>query len=480
MNPRDTLHAFLVERLGADAVLSEAEAMAPYREDYTEVEPRDPDLVAFVTSTEEVQAVVRKAAELKIPITPRVFGTNVGGLCIPGEGGLVLDFTRMNRVIEIDEEDMIAIIEPGVSQRILKAHLQEREIPLTLGYSLAPPDTSVFANALLGGLTNRSLKYGDQSESISGLEVVLPDGSLVRTGAWAVEGVKAYGRVPLPDLSGLFIAWQGTTGIATRMAFQLWPLHPLNKRIFFLSYEPKATFEVVRRLCRKEVCDDIGGLSWPSSKMMLGVQRPHPEPAEGEPTFFLYLDLTAGIPEEMAVKERIVNDVVDEMRRAGHEYEGPLDIETLVKVNPAMDKFAEFPTHLDFLTDHPGRGLTWIGTYGPLSRFTEGTDRATEVMVRRGFPPIIVSRPMRGGHFGVLRFIAVFDKDDPDEVAAVRALNRELLPLLTDLGFVMYKTPIWAWEALRGRIDPGFLKLMTDAKAMLDPGRLMNPGKLGL
>jgi len=471
---------FLVDLLGADSVLDKAEQFAEYREDFTEIEPCEPDLVAFVTDTEQVRAIVKKAGEKRVPITPRVFGTNIGGLTLATEGGLVLDMTRMNRVLEVNVDDMYAVIEPGVTQRIMKNHLVEHELPLTLGYSLAPPDTSVFANALLGGLTNRSLKYGDQSQSISGLEVVLADGSLVRTGSWAVEGMPPFGRVPLPDLSGLFIGWQGTTGIATRMAFQLWPQHPLGRRLFYLTYSPKATYDAMLTLCKKEICDDIAGLSWPPAKMMMGVTRPHPYPSEGEPTFFVYVDLTAEIPEEMAVKEKILQSVFDDLGRRGEPFEGPLDVEMLVRVNPAMDKFAEFPTDLDFLTDHGGGGLTWIGTYGPISRFAKGAEICTEIMAGNGIAPVIVSRPMRGGHFGVLRFISIFDKKDPDEVGRVKQVNRELLAALTEMGFLMYKTPIWAWRELKGRIDPGYLELLARSKKLLDPNRIFNPGKMEL
>jgi len=471
---------FLVDLLGAANVKDDPETLSKYSEDYTEHEPCRPDLVAFVENAEQVQKIVAKANERKVPLVPAVYRTNIGGLCIPAEGGVVLDMTRMDRVLDVNADDMYAVIEPGVTQQIIKDHLAKLGVPLALGYSLAPPWTSVFANALLGGLTNRSLKYGDQSAWISGLEVVLPDGSIVRTGSWAMKGALPFGLVPFPDLSGLFVAWQGTTGIATKMAFQLWPKHPLNKRLFVLTYGPRATYGAMRRLCKTEVCDDIGGLSWPAGKMMMGVKRPHPAPQEGEPTFFLYADLTAEIPEEMAVKEKVLKSVLDGLSKEGEKFEEPLDIMTLLKVNPAMGKFAEFPTELDFLTDHGGGGLTWIGTYGPLSRFVEAAEAGTALMVRHGFPPMIVSRPMRGGHFGVLRFISIFDKKDAAEVAKVRTLNAELLAMLSDRGFVMYKTPIWAWKELSARLDPGMLDLIRRVKNMIDPNRIMNPGRMGL
>ncbi len=472
------MRAFLRDLLGPDNVLDGPAHLGPYSEDYTEIPAAWPDLVALVEKTEQVQAIVRRAAAEKVPLVPRVYNTNVGGLCIPEQGGIVLDMTRINRIVEVNEADMYAVIEPGVTQRMLKEHLSSCATPLTLGYSLAPPDTSVFANALLGGLTNRSLKYGDQSQSISGLEVVRWDGTLARLGSWAVDGVLPFGRVPLPDLAGLYIGWQGTTGIATRMAFQLWPRHPLERRLFYLTYSAEATFEVMMRLCRAEICEDIGGLSWPSAKMMLGVRHPHPEPSPGDPLFFLYIDLAAEIPEEMAAKEKVLERAFDGVKERGEEVDGPLDVRDLVRVNAALGKFAEFPTDLDFLTHHGGGGLSWVGTYGPVSRFERAAEVATEIMVRRGFPPVIVSRPMRGGHYGVIRFITLFDKGQAEEVLEVRRVNGELLEALTREGFLMYKTPVWAWEKLKPGLDAGMLRLLGEVRTLLDPGTLFNPGKL--
>lgn len=472
---------FLVQLLGEENVLSRPEQLAPYREDFTEIEPCEPELVARVESTAQVQAIVRRCAEQHVPITPRVYGTNIGGLALATEGGLILDMTQMDRVVEVNAEDMYAVIEPGVTQRILKDHLTRLGLPLTFGFSLAPPDTSVFANALLGGLTNRSLKYGNQSDSISGLELVTADGGLVRTGAWAVAGVSPFARVPLPDLSGLFLGWQGTTGIATRMAFQLWPLHPHGLRLFYLTYGPAVTYAAMQRLCRAEICEDIGGLSWPSAKMMMGVRRPHPFPGAGEPTFFLYVDLAAETRAELEAKRAHVATLIAAAAADGGEpYEGPFDVATLVRINPALSKFAEFPTDLESLTAHGGGGLTWIGTYGPLSRFAEAAAAGTELMAGMGVPPLIVSRPMRGGHFGVLRFITIFDKQDPAEVEHTRQVNRALLELLTGKGFLMYKTPIWAWHELRAKMDPGMLALLARVKSVLDPQRIFNPGKMEL
>lgn len=469
---------FLKSLLGAENVLTGPDQLSPYREDFTEIEPVDPLCAAFVTTTEQVQAIVKQCHETRTPLTARVYGTNVGGLALAAPGGVILDMSRMNRILDVNVDDMVAVIEPGVTQQMIKDHLADNNMPLVTGYSLAPPYTSIFANALLGGLTNRSLKYGDQSDWISGLEVVRYDGTLARTGAWALSDIP-FGLVPFPDVTGLFVAWQQTTGIATRMAFQLWPRHPLNERWFILSYSARGTYTAMSRLCKAEVCDDIGGLSWPSAKMMMGVKHPNPVPDEGEPRFFLYVDLTAETGAEMKAKRDIVFAIVRDVAALGERFEDPLDVESLVRVNPALSGFAEFPTDLKFLTSHGGGGLSWIGTYGPLSRMAEAVDAAVELMTRHGFPPLIVSRPMRGGHFVVYRLITTFDKADPDQVRRVREVNVELLELATSKGYVMYKTPAWAWAQLKDRIDPGLRRLMGEVKAMMDPHGIFNPGKLG-
>ena len=474
-----SLKSFLVKLLGEQQVIDDPDGLADYSEDSTEIEGQLPGVVALVSSAEQIQQIVRYASEGGIPLTPRVAGTNVGGLTIPSPGGLVIDLTRMNRVLEINDEDMYAIIEPGVTQQGLKEAIRESGYDLATGYSLAPPHTSVLANAVMGGLTNRSLKYGDQASWISGLEVVLGDGSTIRTGSWALSEVP-FGRIPFPDLTGLFVGWQGTTGIVTKLAFQLWPAHPLNERLFILAYYVDKTYQAVAALCRTEICDDIGCLSWPSAKMMMGVPNPHPYPSEGDPLFFLYVDLTAETEDEMNAKKNILSSVLSRIDPKGRSFEEPLRIETLVKASPGLSGFAEFPTDLKFLTDHGGGGLSWIGTYGPVSRFAEAATVGMELMASRGVPPVIVSRPMRGGHFGVLRFISTFDKSDSEQVTLIRELNDELLEILTQRGFVMYKTPIWAWQKMEPRIDQGMLDMMRKIKGLMDPTGIFNPGKLCL
>ena len=467
----------LVEIFGEDRVITDPAALHEFHDDFTEIEGQDPAAVVVATEAAELSALVKLAAAKGFSLTPRIANTNVGGLAIAAEGGVIVDLSQMNRILEVNADEMYAVIEPGVTQQQLKDYLVEHEIPLTFGFSLGPPHVSILANCILDGLTNRSLKYGSMSLWVSGLEVVLADGSSLRTGSWAIDGISPFGRPPLPDLTGIFTAFQGTTGIVTKGVFQLWPQHPFEKRLFILGYDPESVFDAVQRLCRLEICEDIGGLSWPTGKMMMGVQYPDPEPDPDEPKWFLYVDLAATLPEEMALKERMLMMVLDEQRALGKRFEAPLDIHTLLKVNPAMGAFAEFPVDLEFLTNHGGGGLSWMGTYGPLHKFAATADVCNAIMARHGFAPAIVSRPMRGGHFGVLRFLVTFDKQDRDQVERVRTLMRELLDAATEAGFAMYKTPDWALRLLKDRIDPGTLEMIRKIKKLTDPDGILNPGK---
>jgi FAD/FMN-containing dehydrogenase len=470
-----TLRELFEPLVGVEAVIGPEQAAAfnEYASDYTEEEPRQPGLVLQPTTVEQVQAVVRAAREAGVSLTPRVSGSNVGGLAIPPTGGVVLDLRRMNRIIDVQVEDMYALIEPGVTWEQLKAHLEQADIPLRMGYPLSPPDTSIVANCLLDGLGNLSMRYGAMADWIGGLEVVLPDGQIARTGAPALSD-RWFGRSPLPDLTGMFVSMQGRTGVVTKMAFQLWPAPAHRRRTFILMYDRNGAFQAMRDLARYQICDDVGGLSWTTGKMLFGVERPA-DRDPGEPEFFLYLDLSGASARELELRLEILDDYLDGLRAQGFKAEKPLDIETLVRLNPRFGKLAEFPTRLEFLVDHPGGGLSWVGTYGPMSRFEAFGDAGFAIMERYGMPPTLVSRPMKGAHFGVMRFITTFDKSSAEERRVVREMSAEIIDAGLELGFIPYKTPPWVVRRIRERLDPGFVELMRRVLGAISPERTLSP-----
>jgi glycolate oxidase len=469
----------LLDRLaaivGPERLVTDAATLAEYAGDRTENPAHAPLAAVRLASVAEVQALLRLAHETGVPVTPRVAGTNTGGLAIPAEGGIVADLSGMNRILELNHPNMYALLEPGVTWEQLKKHLEDNGNDLVIGYPLAPPDTSVAAGCLMDGLSTLTLRWGPMGEWINGVEAVLPDGEIVRTGAGAVSDTW-FSRAPLPDLTGLFLNWFGTTGIVTRLAVQLWPRPAVRRRMFVPCARRDAAFAAMRALARTQLFDDVGGLSWVPSKKAFGVLRPGPRDPD-EPEFYLYIDVSGGDEREFALKMSVLRERLAALRRKGHGFADPIDIADLVRLNPVFKKFAELPVRLDFLLDHPGGGLSWVGTYGPIERLEEAATRAIETMEAHGFPPSVVSRPMRGGHFAVLRFIELFDRRDAGETERVARVNRELLEGLLDAGYVPYKCPPWAVPIVLERMDPGMVALMRRVKQMLDPKGILNPGK---
>ncbi len=461
--------------LPAECVLTDAATLAKFAEDITEVPGHPPDVVVRARDERDVREVVLLANRRRVPVVPVVSNLNVGGLAIPEKGGIVIDLSAMNRVLEVNEADQYMLLEPGVSWGDVRKLLDEKHPSLRFAYSFSPPHTSVLANCLMDGLVNLSLRHGSTGSWINGVEAVLPTGEVVRTGSGAA-GKTWCSNSPFPDLTGLFINFQGTTGIVTKMAVQLWPSRRLRRRAFVLGYDVDSTFALTKRLTRADVCDDIGGLSWPIAKLLFGEPNPVHR-AAGEPVFILYIDLSSDSEREFRYRLDTVQEAIDQARRGGAKFGDPLDLVDLVKIEPRFSKFADMPARLDFLLDHPGGGLTWVGTYGPVSRWEEGIRRGMALMEERGYPPIVVTRPMLGGHFGVLRFISLFDKKDPASVARVGDLNKALSDLVIDLGFWPYKTPGWVLARHRDKIDPGFLAMLDRVRRALDPNGILNPGK---
>ncbi len=466
----------LVQHLGEDKVRNDPEALAEFSRDITENPEGKPDLVVYPESAEDVRSVLTEANRHGVPVVPVMANSNLGGLAIPVRGGIVLCLSRMNRILEVNEEDQYAIIEPGVTWQDISEYLENNHPGMRFAYPLSPPDTGVVPNCIMDGLANLSLRHGSASHWINALEVVLPNGEILRTGHSAYDSIPCTNS-PFPGLNGLFTGFQGTTGVVVKLSVQLWPNRKYRRRLFLLAYDVDGAFSLIKRLAREDLVDDLGSLSLPTGKMLFGEYRPtFRDP--NEPLLFVYIDFSSNFERDFACKQEIINELVAGHREKGAQFDGPLNLDDLVRIEPRFSKFANFPTRLEFLLDHPGGGLTWVGTYGPVSRFEEGFKKGSEIMARHNLPPLIVARPMQGGHFGVLRWITVFNRDNEEDTEKARAVNVDLVDLAVGLGFFPYKTPQWVWERYAERLDPTFRRLVRDVKRLLDPGGIMNPGHL--
>ncbi len=180
---------------------------------------RAPDVVVFPRTTEEVSKVLRFAHRRGIPVTARGAGYGYVGGCVPLHGGIALSLARMNRIKEIHFADGVAVVEPGVITGVLQAAVRAQGL-------YYPPDPASLADCSLGGniATNaggpRCLKYGVTRHYILGLEVVLADGRVLRTGGRTHKNKTGF------DLIGIFVGSEGLLGVVTEATLRLLPLPP--------------------------------------------------------------------------------------------------------------------------------------------------------------------------------------------------------------------------------------------------------------
>jgi glycolate oxidase len=239
----------LAEVVGEAHVLSGDAVSEDYAHDEAlTAEPVLPAYVVRPSSAEEVAAVLRAANETGTPVTARGSGSGLCGSAIPRADGILVSFERMNRVLEIDTENHVAVVQPGVTLR----ELEERTAEVGLVYPVYPGELS----ASLGGnvATNaggmRAIRYGVTRHQVLGLEAVLPTGEVIRTGGKYSKASTGY------DLTQLIIGSEGTLALVTEATLKLQPRQPHQATVL----APFADLPAVTRAVPKVVGSGIGPL----------------------------------------------------------------------------------------------------------------------------------------------------------------------------------------------------------------------------
>ncbi len=208
----------LREILGNEIVVDDPEALAAHSGDKW-FAAHQPEVVVFARSTDDVRKLLQFASREKIPVTARGGGFGYVGGCVPAQGGIALSLMRMNRIKEISFADAAAVVEPGVFTADLKAAVRAQKL-------FYPPDPASMKDCTIGGnvATNaggpRCLKYGVTRNYVIGLEVVLANGDVLRTGGRVHKNKTGF------DLVGLFVGSEGMLGVVTEITLRLLPLPP--------------------------------------------------------------------------------------------------------------------------------------------------------------------------------------------------------------------------------------------------------------
>jgi len=208
----------LRQLLGNDAVADDPEVLAAHSGDKW-FAAHEPEIAVFARSTSDVSKLLQFASAEKVPVTARGAGFGYVGGCVPARGGIALSLIRMNRINEINFADAIAIVEPGVITADLKAAAKAQKL-------FYPPDPASMKDCTIGGnvATNaggpRCLKYGVTRNYVIGLEVVLANGEVLRTGGRVHKNKTGF------DLIGLFVGSEGMLGVVTEITLRLLPLPP--------------------------------------------------------------------------------------------------------------------------------------------------------------------------------------------------------------------------------------------------------------
>jgi glycolate oxidase len=219
MSSRVGLERALIEidrALVSGQVITEPDVCASYARDESETPPRSPDAVVRARTADDVQAVMRACSAHQVFVTPRAGGTGRTGGAVPVEGGIVLAFEGMNRILEIHGEDLVAVVEPGVILGKLHEAVEAQ------GLFYGPDPNSLGSCALGGNLAEnaggpRAFKYGVTRDWALGLEVVTADGQKLQLGKRTVKGVTGY------DLAALMVGSEGTLAVITQATLKLIP-----------------------------------------------------------------------------------------------------------------------------------------------------------------------------------------------------------------------------------------------------------------
>jgi len=447
----------LTSLVGAENILTEKQDLICYGYDATQMEFL-PNAVVHPANPEEVAAVLKLANLRGFPVFPRGAGSGFTGGSLPKAGGVVLVVTRMNRILRIDTENLIAEVEPGVVTEQFQIAVEK----LGLFY---PPDPASLKFSTLGGNVAenaggpRCVKYGVTRDFVMGLEIVLPTGEIIRTGTETYKAVVGY------DMTRLLCGSEGTLGVITKIIFKLLPLPEAKKTMLTIFDSIDGAAQAVSTIIGNKIIPttlefmDHATLQCVEKRFNLGI------PAEGRAVLLIEVDGDRDLIEKQA--ERI------------HELIKPLG---LVQFRAAKDN-AE--------SEELWRVRRLVS---PSLRDVNPNKYNEDIVVPRSKVPEVIRRIERiqekydipivnFGHAGDgnIHVNVMIDKEIPGMEEKAHEAIKEVFQAALDLngtmsgehGVGLAKAPYIELE-----LSPDQIRAMKAIKHALDPNNILNPGKM--
>jgi glycolate oxidase len=431
-----------------------------YSKDASEHSHR-PDAAVWPITRDQVSDIMKLATREKFVVVPRGAGTSLAGLAVPEHGGIILDLGRMDRIIDINIEDRLVVVQPGVIYSELDHALSPH------GFFF-PPDPASGTVCTLGGnvATNaggiKGAKYGTTKDYVLALEVVLPDGRVLNTGSKCMKSVSGY------DLTKLFVGSEGTLGIITEITFKVNPKPPVISTAM-------ATFETL----------EDGGRAI-SEIMYSGIIPSALELVDRQSLVAINQNTDLELPE---VEIMLVAET-DGYTKEETEFQMKKIMEIFHENNATMVKHAD--------ESKGGAAALWTArksAYGVVARFNNNL-----VVEDLAVPMSKIPKMLRFisdlaekydlliptvGHAGDgnLHPVMCFDGTDPDLVIRVEKASEELFKKVIELGGTLTgehgiglaKIPFMGLEH-----DETSMDIMRSMKKLFDPNNILNPGKMGL
>ena len=465
--------------VGAEYVSDEPETLEKYSRDYSFVQPRMPSLVVFPRNTEEIQGVVKYANEQMIPVTPRSSAVSFYGAGIPSQGGIILDLTRMNKILEVDARNKKVKVEPGVTWAQVQEELEKQG--LMVSNSLLPhPQKSVLTSTM-----EREpilITKSEYTEVFQTGEMVLGSGDLFWTGTAIAKGLKGH---VFPDAlipgTRLFLGSQGTLGIMTWANLKAEFLPTMDK-LFFIPFErvedvAEPIYCIQRRMIGNEsfVLDSFNlaailAEDWPGEFNAL---------REALPPWTLIQCLSGlhRLPEEkIAYEEKALMEVASELH-----FEPQRTVGGIPGLEGRILKLLRKPWSGDGYWKFRYKGACHdIFFHAKLERVAEFTGAMEELAAKHGYPTRDIGvylQPIERGRMCFCQYSFHCDPDDAKDVDRVRRLYLEASERAISMGG-LFATPYGPWADMVYSRAATYTAVLKVVKNALDPNHILNPGKL--